>query len=223
MHAPQDTERADEALEVNRFWFGPTPPTLQTVNDRQKLWFGVCATPQQQTAIDEMIRERFEGLMQRAAAGALDAWSGSPRRCLALVLLLDQFPRNAFRATPRAFGTDAQALALALAALQAAADAVLSPVERVFLCMPLQHAERLDVQEESVAAYRRLLDEAPVEWRPFLAGVQAVAERHRAIVARFGRFPHRNLILGRASTPEEVAFLAGGGEHFGQSSAPRPG
>ena len=216
MRAPRGTTPADEARVVNRFWFGPAPLTLQTINDREKLWFGVCSTPQQQTAIDEMIRERFGGLMQRAASGALAAWSGGPHRCLALILLLDQFPRNAFRGSARAFATDEQALALALAAVQAAADAVLSPIERVFLCMPLQHAERLDVQEESVAAYRRVLDEAPVEMRPFLAGVQAFAERHHSIIARFGRFPHRNRILGRTSTPEEVTFLSGGADRFGQ-------
>lgn len=210
MSARRGTDHAHEALEVNRFWFGPAPLTLQTVNDRQKLWFGVRATPQEQTAIDARLRTRFAGLMQRAAAGELDAWAASPRRCLALILLLDQFPRRAFRGTPRAFATDERALALALSAVQAAADAVLAPIERVFLCMPLQHAERRDVQEESLAAYRRLLQEAPEPLRPFLAGVHSLAERHHSIVARFGRFPDRNRILGRPSTPEELQCLSAG-------------
>ena len=210
MSARRGTGPAQEALDVNRFWFGPAPLTLQTVDDRQKLWFGVCATPRQQAAVDDMIRQRFGTQMQRAAAGELDAWAVSPRRCLALVLLLDQFPRSAFRGTPRAFATDERALAVALSAVQVAAGSVLSPIERVFLCMPLQHAERLDVQEESLSAFRRLLQESPGQFRPFLAGVQALAERHHSIVARFGRFPDRNRILGRASTLEEIRFLAAG-------------
>ena len=215
MSAPRGHAPVDEALEVNRFWFGPAPHGLHTIRDREKLWFGASTAEQHQGAIDEMIRERFGELMQRAAAGELAGWADSPRRRLALILLLDQFPRNAFRGTARAFATDAAALALALSGIQAAADAPLSPIERIFLCMPLQHAERLDVQEESVAAYRRLLDEAPVELRPFFAGVQAFAERHHSIIRRFGRFPHRNKALGRPSTPEELAYLARA-ESFGQ-------
>ena len=216
MSAPRGHAPVDEALEVNRFWFGPPPLGLHTLRDREKLWFGVCATVQQQAAIDEMIRERFAGLMERAAAGALGVWAASPHRRLALILLLDQFPRNAFRGTARAFATDERALALALSGIQAGADAPLSSLERLFLCMPLQHAERLDVQEESVAAYRRLLEEAPVELRPFFAGVGAFAERHHSIVRRFGRFPHRNATLGRASTPEEQVYLASRPDRFGQ-------
>lgn len=215
MSARRGIGRADEALEVNRFWFGPAPPTPQTVTDRQDFWFGVCVTAQQQTEIDAMVRKRFGDPMQRAACGELDGWAASPRRCLALILLLDQFPRRAFRGTPRAFATHERALALTLSAVQAAADAVLSPIERVFLCMPLQHAERLDVQEESLSAYRRLLQEAPREFRPFLAGVQTLAERRHSIVARFGRFPDRNRILGRPSTPEEITFLSAGGTPSG--------
>jgi len=143
VNAPRKRAPLDEALAVNRFWFGPAPLGLHTLRDREKLWFGVSTTGQQQAAIDEMIRERFGALMQRAAADSLVAWAASPHRRLALILLLDQFPRNVFRGTARAFDTDAQALALALSGIQAGAEAALSPLERVFLCMPLQHAERL--------------------------------------------------------------------------------
>ncbi len=208
MSARPDAGRAREALEVNRFWFGPAPLTPQTATDRRELWFGVGATPQRQTLIDARVRERFGPRMQRAARGELVGWAASPRRSLALILLLDQFPRSAFRGTPRAFATDEQALTLAISAIQAAADAALSPIERVFLCMPLQHAERLDVQEESLSTFRRLRQEAPREFRPFLADVQALAERRHSIVERFGRFPSRNRSLGRPSTPEEIAFLS---------------
>ena len=197
----------DEAHEVTRFWLGPLPHGLQTIREREKLWFGVSTGEQQQCAIDEMIRERFAGLMQRAAAGELARWAGSAHRRLALILLLDQFPRNAYRGTARAFATDDAALTLALSGIQAGADVTLSPLERVFLYMPLHHAERLDVQEESVAAYLRLFDESPVELRPFLAGVQGFASRHLSIIRRFGRFPHRNQALGRTSTAEELVFL----------------
>jgi uncharacterized protein (DUF924 family) len=208
--ARRGTGEAQEALAVNRFWFGPAPLTPQTVSERQRLWFAVGATPQQQAATDAMVRARFGTPMQQAERGELDAWAASPRRCLALVLLLDQFPRCAFRGTPRAFATDERALALTLRAVQAAADAALSPIERAFLCMPLQHAERLDVQEESLSAYRRLMQEAPSQFQPFLADVHALAKRHHAIVARFGRFPERNRILGRPSTREEITFLSAG-------------
>ena len=207
MSAASDSASSDEAHEVIRFWFGPQPYGLQTIRERERLWFGVSTGEQQRGAIDELIRERFAGLMQRAAAGELARWAGGSHRRLALILLLDQFPRNAHRGTARAFATDEAALTLALSGIQAGADATLSPLERVFLYMPLQHAERLDVQEESVAAYLRLFEEAPTELRPFLAGVQRFASRHLAIIRRFGRFPHRNQALGRASTPEELVFF----------------
>lgn len=216
MSALRGAVSRDEAREVNRFWFGRTPLGLHTLRERERLWFGASAGVQERAATDELIRVRFGELMGRAAEGDLGAWASSPHRRLALILLLDQLPRNAFRGTARAFATDEQALALALSGIQAAADAALSPLERVFLCMPLQHAERLDVQEESVAAYRRLLEEAPSELRPFFITAQASAERHHAIIQRFGRFPHRNETLGRPSTPEELAYLTNGAERFGQ-------
>ncbi len=216
MSARPSAGSRDDAREVNRFWFGPAPLGLHTLRERERLWFGAHASAQERIATDDLIRTRFGDLIDRAAEGGLSAWASSPHRRLALILVLDQFPRNAFRGTARAFATDEQALALALSGIQAAADAALSPLERVFLCMPLQHAERLDVQEESVAAYRRLLDEAPSELRPFFAAAHAAAERHHAIIHRFGRFPHRNEVLGRLSTPEELLYLANGAERFGQ-------
>ena len=216
MSTARDHVPADEAREVNRFWFGPVPLGTHTVRDRQSLWFARVSGTPQQAALDQIIRERFGALMQRAADGALEAWAASPHRRLALILLLDQLPRNAYRGTARAFATDAPALELALSGIQAAADAALSPLERLFLCVPLQHAERLDVQDESLAAFRRLLEEAPSELRPFFAAARESAERHHAIIRRFGRFPHRNAALGRADTPEEAEYLAEPTERFGQ-------
>lgn len=203
----------DEALEVRRFWFGRLPLKPELVKERLALWFG--AAEQEQRA-DELIRSRFGPLVERAAAGGLAAWADSPRRRLSLILLLDQFPRHVYRGTARAFATDREALGLTLSGMQSAADAALAPVERIFFYMPLQHAELSDAQEESVAAYRRLLNEAPQELKPMFASAAESAELHRSIIARFGRFPHRNQALGRANTAEEAAYLAGGRETFGQ-------
>ena len=135
---------------------------------------------------------------------------------MALALALDQFPRNMFRGSARAFAYDDKALALALSGMQSAADAALDPVERMFFYMPLQHTESREVQDESVAAYRRLLAEAPQDLRGPFAGASRSAENHRTIIERFGRFPHRNRVLGRENTPAEDEWLRNGGEKFGQ-------
>ena len=206
----------EESLEVRRFWFGTGPYTLEALEARQRLWFGTGVSHEEQRALDALVRERFGALMERAATGALTAWADSPHRRLSLILLLDQFPRHVFRGTARAFAADGAALSLSLSGMQAAADVALSPLERIFFYMPLQHAERSDAHDESVAAYRRLLAEAPENLRPLFAGALDSAERHRSIVLRFGRFPHRNLALGRAATPEEVAYLAADEPRFGQ-------
>lgn len=203
----------DEALEVRRFWFGKLPLRPAGVQERLALWFGDAEEEQR---ADELIRSRFAGLVARAAAGELAAWADSPRRRLSLILLLDQFPRHVHRGTERAFATDREALALTVSGMQSAADAALTPVERIFFYMPLQHAEVSDAQEESVAAYRRLLNEAPEDLKPMFASSLEAAELHRSILARFGRFPHRNRVLGRASTTEEAEYLGQGGRTFGQ-------
>lgn len=204
----------DEALEVRRFWFGRLPLKPEGVNERLSLWFGTAA---EEPRADELIRSRFGALVERAAAGELAAWADSPRRRLSLILLLDQFPRHVHRGTERAFATDREALALTLSGMQSAADAALTPVERIFFYMPLQHAELRDAQEESVAAYRRLLNEAPQDIKAMFASALDAAELHRSIVARFGRFPHRNRALGRANTAEEETYLGQDGDRsFGQ-------
>ena len=203
----------DEALEVRRFWFGNLPLGPEGVKERLALWFG-SGTEEQQA--DELVRSRFGALVARAATGELAAWADSPRRRLSLILLLDQFPRHVYRGTQRAFATDREALALTLSGMQSAADAALTPVERIFFYMPLQHAELRDAQEESVAAYRRLLNEAPRDLEAMFASALESAQLHRAIVARFGRFPHRNRVLGRPNTAEEESYLGEGGRRFGQ-------
>jgi uncharacterized protein (DUF924 family) len=204
----------DEALQVREFWFGKQPQTGEQLNRRMKIWYG-ADSPELQHHLDESIRERFGHLVERAASGELDSWADGPRRRLSLILLLDQFPRNLYRNSARAFATDDAAMALAMTGMQSGADAALKPMERVFFYSPLQHCEALEVQDESVAAYRRLLLESPEALHEILQNMLGYAQRHREVIKQFGRFPHRNKILGRASTPEEFAYLRDGGETFG--------
>ena len=206
----------DEARQVRDFWFGKLPLSAQALNQRLALWFPADESASVVRDHDEAIRARFGDLAERAALGELTSWADSPRRCLSLIILLDQFPRNLYRGTARAFACDEQALAITLPGMQSAADGALDIVERIFFYMPLQHSEVREVQDESVAAYRRLLMEAPQELRgAFEASLQA-AEKHRSIVERFGRFPHRNRALSRVSTAEEEAWLRAGGDRMGQ-------
>jgi uncharacterized protein (DUF924 family) len=203
----------DEARKVRDFWFGKTPLAPDQLPRRMKLWFG-DAGEEVRNQVDETLRARFQPLVERALKGELAQWADGPRRRLSLILLLDQFPRNIHRGTAKAYAGDEQALSLALTGMQSVADAALNAVERVFFYMPLQHSESLEVQEESVAAYKRLLGEAPAELRAVIEGCVGFAERHRAVIRQFGRFPHRNEVLGRPSTAEEQAWLNQGGETF---------
>jgi uncharacterized protein (DUF924 family) len=204
----------DEARRVRDFWFGKLPLTAQALSQRLELWFPGDASAERVRSWDAAIRARFGDLVERAARGELASWADSPRRCLSLILLLDQFPRNLRRGTARAFASDDQALAVALSGIESAADAALDIVERIFFYMPLQHSEVREVQDESVAGYRRLLTEAPQELRSVFEGTLQSAEQHRSIIERFGRFPHRNRVLERVSTPEEIAWLRAGGDRF---------
>jgi uncharacterized protein (DUF924 family) len=151
-------------------------------------------------ALDRAFHERFLAAHEAAAAGKLAGWSASPTGALALVLLFDQFPRNCFRGTPRMYATDAQARALAAVAIEAGYDRQIEQALRVFFYLPFQHSEDLADQDRSVALYRAFY---PIN--------AEYAEGHRDIIRRFGRFPHRNAILRRATTPAEQHFLDEGG------------
>ena len=186
------------AAEVLRFWFGDDA----AYGKPRKAWF------EKNPEFDREIHARFLPLHERAAAGELDHWQSMPGECLALVIALDQFPRNLFRGEARAFASDARALATARRAIEAECDADMLPVERLFLYLPFEHSESLDDQWRSLALIGRL---AP--W-PETADVFPYAVRHWEIVRRFGRFPHRNAALGRASTPEEIEFLKQPGSGF---------
>src|SRR3954463_547053 len=180
--------RAQQVLE---FWFDPALDAAQ----RNKRWFG------KDEAFDAEIRRRFLDLYEEGAAARLNAWKGSVRECLALVILLDQFPRNMFRGEARAFAADALARDAARTLLPRADQ--LLPDERLFAWLPFEHSESLDDQNLACELIAPLGEE-----------LLRYAERHRQIIERFGRFPHRNAILGRASTPEEIEFLKQPGSGF---------
>jgi uncharacterized protein (DUF924 family) len=185
--------------EILDFWFGrPDTPGFGAARAE---WF------RKDAALDAALRARFGTAIDTALAGGFAEWV-DPRGTLARVLLLDQFTRNSYRDTPRAFAGDALALSLAQQAVARSDDVDLMPVERWFLYLPFEHAESLRAQQQSVELFARLATE------PGLADPLVWAQRHEAVIRRFGRFPHRNAILGRPSTPEELQFLASPGSSF---------
>lgn len=180
---------ATSADDILRFWFQETP---------EASWWKV------DPAFDALLRDRFQALLAQAAAGELQAWRGSARGRLAEVLVLDQFPRNIHRGTPRAFAHDPMALVLSQEAVRSGALAELPPVQRSFLLLPWMHSESAAIHAQAEILYR---DHAPPENHQFEL-------RHKAIIDRFGRYPHRNAILGRQSTPAELDFLQQPGSGF---------
>jgi uncharacterized protein (DUF924 family) len=204
------------AQDLLLFWFGPRPYTAPQVQQHSRLWFGGSNAPELRPQTDELIRERYGEVTLAAEQGRLAHWESSPRRRLALILLFDQFSRNIYRGSARAYAQDLDALSLTVSGMQIGADATLDPVERLFFYMPLMHTESLDVQEESVAAFRRLREEAPADLHRIFQASLDSAVQHRDIIARFGRFPYRNRVLGRESTPEEIEWLATEGSDFDQ-------
>jgi uncharacterized protein (DUF924 family) len=181
-------------------------------------WFGAIGSPEygrpreswfkKSDAFDETIRARFLDLHRQAAGGQLQAWQAAPESLLALIVVLDQFPRNLFRGSSRAFATDAQALAAAQLAVVRRFDRMLAPVQRWFVYLPFEHAEDLALQRQCLELFEGLRSD------PDSAATIDYARRHFEIIARFGRFPHRNAALGRSSTPEEVEFLRQPGSGF---------
>jgi uncharacterized protein (DUF924 family) len=190
---PPQVSAAEEVLE---FWFGQPP------GRSRREWFV------KDPAFDAEIRERFGALHVKAVAGELEAWRGAPRTMLALVVVLDQFSRNIHRNDARAFAADAHALDCARQAIGRGDDLGLLPVERQFLYLPFEHSEALADQDRALELMSGL--DAYAETRD----VSEWARRHRVIIERFGRFPHRNAALGRASSAEEAAFLAQPGSGF---------
>ncbi len=180
------------AQEVLDFWFGREGEP--GYGEFREVWF------RKDPEFDQLIRSRFEPLYEEAAAGELDGWKEEARSCLALVILLDQFPRNMYRGDPRAYATDYKAQEIAEYAVERALDRELPPFQRGFLYMPFMHSENLEHQRRSVELFRGLEGVAGADSARYAVG-------HMKIIERFGRFPHRNEILGRQTTPEEAEFL----------------
>lgn len=195
-HSPED---------ILRYWFGGIPIRAEDipayVENRMHLWFG--GTPE----IDAEIRKRFEKDLLKAALGDHEEWTKTPRGKLALVILFDQFARNIYRDQPRGLWFDPLARELAFGAVAAGQDREVPPLERIFFYLPYEHAEDLAVQERGVELYTHLANEASPDWKPVFENCRHYAALHRDMIARFGRFPDRNEMLGRVSTPEEIAVL----------------
>ena len=199
------TARAERVLD---FWFGMLGSATEIAGRQRKLWFG------KSPANDQAVINLFAPTLVAATAGQLDQWISTPRGRLALIIVLDQFPHHIHRDQPQAFATDPQALALSLDALTDGEDQLLAPIERVFLYLPLEHAESIAIQDLSVALYEKLARDAAADERALFDDFLNYARQHRSVVARFGRFPHRNAILGRPSTSDELEFLKQPGSRF---------
>ncbi len=184
-----------EQRDLLAFWFGDT-------DEAREVWFKT------EPAFDEVLRERFGALQARAARGELDHWAESAAGALALVLLLDQLPRNLNRGAAAAFACDEHARRVARHAITSGFDQELPPVRRQFLYLPFEHSEMLADQEDSVRLFTSLPEGSLRE------GCVDYAQRHHAVIARFGRFPHRNRALARPSTAAEEAFLTEPGSSF---------
>jgi uncharacterized protein (DUF924 family) len=186
--------------QILNFWFGQ--PSDVNYGKSRQIWFS------KQPEFDLEVTNQFLSDYTQAASGELDEWRHSSDSSLALILLLDQFPRHMFRDTPQAFATDWQALSIAQYAVAQNYDTQLSPVQRWFIYLPFEHSENLDHQRRSVELFAQLRED------PDSTDTINYAVRHMEVISRFGRFPHRNIILGRPSTPAEEEFLQQSGSTF---------
>ncbi len=194
--------------DLLHWWFGQGTSATEIAAEKQRLWFGY--RPQQ----DAEARERFGALVEQALNGDLQDWAELPEGWLALVLLLDQLPRMIHRDTPLAFAGDERAQQLVRDGLAHGGDMLLSPIQRVFIYLVLEHAENLAVQDLAVAHFTALRDIAAEHEQALFRDFLDYAERHRDVISRFGRFPHRNAILGRDSSDAEQSFLQQPGSSF---------
>jgi uncharacterized protein (DUF924 family) len=196
--------------DILTFWFADAVADSAKAMQRRSFWFQANPT------VDERISQRFSTSVRFAARGELTAWEQAPRSCLALVILLDQFPRNLYRGKAKAFQYGSQALEVASGGVSAGYLEQLSLVEQCIFVLPYEHSEDVSVQRAGIELLEQIVDEADPEWEPSARVSIHFARRHLEIVERFGRFPHRNVVLGRPSTAAEREFLEGGGESFGQ-------
>jgi uncharacterized protein (DUF924 family) len=185
--------------EIQAFWFGELNEAGLCAVDRNALWF--TASPE----TDKRCRDRFGPLVEQAIAGDLRSWEEANPGLIALILLLDQFTRNIYRGTAQAFAGDSRALALAQHTIETGHHQRLPAIHQVFLYLPLEHSEDLDVQEECVTLFEGL---AAITGNEQITSFNRYAVAHRDVIAQFGRFPHRNAVLGRESTEAELTYLA---------------
>lgn len=200
------TDQLAEALLDT--WFGSALDGPAQADARSKLWFRATAE------FDAGLRDRFGTLPDRIRAGEFDAWKLAPRTALACVIALDQIPRNVHRGTAAAFAADAEALACAIEAVERKHDLAVHPLQAVFMYLPFEHAEDAAMQARSIELFAKLRVRAPGDLAHLFDGYLDYAHRHAEVIAKFGRFPHRNEILGRQPTPAETAYLLGGGQRF---------
>ena len=194
--------------DVLDFWFIETPVVPKHTKRLIARWFGT------DPAVDAEVEKRFTEEIVRAAAGELDEWCASARGRLALIVMLDQFSRCSKRGTTGAFSGDKKALSLCRGGIAEGADRALPVVERAFFYLPLMHAEELSAQLAAGRLYEALLKEAPEEHRPILQEFVDQIRQHHDVINRFGRFPHRNELMRRDSTPDEVQFMRRKGAKF---------
>lgn len=192
------------------FWIGEAGNDPVAAKKQTRRWYQ--STPESDTEISS----RFGADLAAAERGQLAEWRATADGSLALVILLDQFSRNVFRGTARAFANDDAALEVARAAIDAGQYDDLSIIGKVFLLHPFHHSERLSDHDVCVNGYEALLEMSAPEWQPLLENFLSYAREHRDVVAQFGRFPHRNAVLGRETTEAEQAYLDGGGRRYGQ-------
>ena len=191
--------------DILDFWFGPADADPFA---NAKTWW------KKDPAFDAEVSHRFGAALEAASRGELDGWRDAARPCVALIVLTDQLSRNIHRGSAAAFAQDGRARSASEQAQDRGLDAQLRPIERVFVRMPLMHAEDVAVQNRGIVAFATLVEEAPEAVRPRLFEYVLYAVKHQKIIRRFGRFPHRNALLGRTSTPEEEAFLKQPGSSF---------
>ena len=190
------------------FWFGDKGSDAETASRQSSLWWGKRAD------VDCHIKEQFEADLLALVAAERDDWLAAPQGWLAVIIVLDQFSRNMYRDSGLAFEQDLHALKLCRDGMAQGIDQQLRPIERVFFYLPLEHSESKAMQDLSVATFAALRDSVIDEHKKLFAGFVDFAEKHRVIIERFGRYPHRNIILGRESTEEELEFLRQPGSGF---------
>ena len=203
----EDQARIDSVLS---FWFKEQELTAPQIDHRMDMWFS------EDPVFDHEIEKEFADDVSAACEGNLDHWAAESQGRLALIILIDQFRRNIYRNSAKAFSKDKLALKLCVEGAMEKIDRGLTPIQRVFFYMPLQHAESRKVQAKSVELYNRLAELVSPTYRETFLTVVQFAELHKDIVDQFGRFPHRNELIGRENTAEEAEYLSGDSPDFGQ-------